>query len=239
MSGLYHADCLTLLPSIADASVDLILADLPYGTTQNRWDSVIPLDPLWHEYRRILKPNGTVVLTSQGAFTARLIMSNLSWFKYKIVWTKSKATNFLNARRQPLRKHEDICVFAPKSGIYNPVMTEGEPYDKGIRKDALTGSYGAFKPARVKSDGSRYPTDVIYFKTAESETERKVWHGTQKPVALMSYLVRTYSQPGDTVLDNAMGSGTTGVACRNEGRRFIGIENDPAFFQIASERLAA
>jgi site-specific DNA-methyltransferase (adenine-specific)/modification methylase len=218
---------------------DAVIADLPYGTTVNKWDSVIPLPSLWEQYRRLLSPTGTVVLTSQGLFTARLLLSNEDWFKYKIVWEKSKATNFLNAKKQPLRKHEDVCVFAPGRGVYNPQMKNGDAYDKGVRKDQQTGSYGEFKPSRVKSDGQRYPTDVVYFKTAESEPERKVWHGTQKPVALMTYIVRTYSNIGDVVLDNAMGVGTTGIACLREGRRFVGIEKDPAFFDIACQRIEA
>lgn len=215
----------------------MLLCDLPYGTTQNKWDSVIPLDRLWAEYRRILKPNGVAALTSQGAFTAKLILSNEREFKYKIVWRKSKATNFLNAKKQPLRKHEDICVFYRGKPTYSPQMSEGEAYDKGVRKDQQTGSYGDFQPAHVRSSGGRYPTDVIDFKTAESEPERTVWHGTQKPVALMEYLILTYSNPGDLILDNAMGVGTTGVACLNTSRRFVGIEKDEEFFAIARQRL--
>ena len=142
---IIQADCLDILPMIPDKSIDMILCDLPYGTTQNKWDSVIDLKKLWKEYKRIIKENGVIVLTSQGVFTAKLILSNESWFKYKIVWIKSKSTNFLNAKKQPLRKHEDICVFYKKQPTYNPQMSEGESYDKGIRKDQYTGSYGDFK----------------------------------------------------------------------------------------------
>lgn len=236
--SLFHGDCLDVMPTLDSGSVDMVLADLPYGTTQNSWDSVIPLDQLWHEYRRILTPRGKVVLTSQGAFTARLILSNERWFKYKLVWEKSKPTNFLNAKKQPLRKHEDVCVFYAKPGTYNAQMSKGGSYDKGVRKDQQTGSYGDFRPAHIKSEGGRYPTDIVYFKTAESEPERTVWHSTQKPVALCEYLIRTYSNPGDMVFDNCMGSGTTGVAALAAGRRFIGIESDPEIFTIASERIA-
>ncbi|API60567.1 site-specific DNA-methyltransferase [Tardibacter chloracetimidivorans] len=228
-------DCLDILPTLPDASVNMVLADLPYGTTQNKWDSIIPLTMLWREYKRILAPQGAVVLTSQGPFTARLILSNEDWFKYKIVWEKSKPTNFLNAKKQPLRKHEDICVFYPRQPTYHPQMSAGAAYDKGVRKDQQTGSYGDFRPAHIKSEGGRYPTDVIYFKTAESEGA--VYHATQKPVALCEYLIRTYTNPGDVVLDNCMGSGTTGLACQNSGRRFIGIEKDPDIFAIANRRL--
>lgn len=234
---IYLGDCLEILPKLEAKSVDLILCDLPYGTTQNVWDTVIDFDILWGEYERLLKPKGAVVLTSQGLFTARLILSKPDWFKYKIVWEKSKATNFLNAKKQPLRKHEDICVFYPRQPYYDPQMGIGEPYNKGVRKDQQTGSYGNFKPSLVKSSGKRYPTDVIYFKTAESEGE--VYHPNQKPVDLMRYLIRTYSPSGGVVLDNCMGSGSTGLAAALEGRKFIGIEKETDYFNIAKKRLAA
>ncbi len=227
---LYEGDCLEILPSLPSASVDLVLCDLPYGTTQNRWDSVLPLADLWAEYQRLLKPRGVVVLTSQGLFTARVMLSNPDWFRYKITWVKSKPTNFLNARRQPLRKHEDLCVFYGKQPEYFPQMTPGEPYDKGVRKAQFTGSYGEFAPVRVKSDGGRFPTDVIYFKTAESEGQ--VWHPTQKPVALGRYLIRTFTSPGAVVLDNAFGSGSFLVAAAVEGRQFVGIELNEATRQF-------
>lgn len=207
---------------IPDRSVNMVLCDLPYGTTQNSWDSVIPLDKLWLEYERILAPRGAVVLTGQGPFTARLIISNEAWFKYKLVWEKSKPTNFLNAKKQPLRKHEDVCVFYPHQPKYTPQMGAGEAYDKGVRKNQLTGSYGEFRPAHIKSEGGRYPTDVIYHKTAESEGT--VYHATQKPVGLGQYLIRTYTEPGDVVLDNAFGSGSFLVAAALAGRNAIGIE---------------
>lgn len=221
---LFEGDCLEVLPKFPPNSVDMILCDLPYGTTENRWDSVIPLEPLWKEYERVIKDDGAIVLTAQHLFTARLIVSNEELFSYKIVWMKSKATNFLNAKKQPLRKHEDICVFYKRHPTYNPQMGTGDPYDKGTRKDQLTGSYGDFDPVDVKSDGERYPTDVVYFKTAESEGP--VWHPTQKPVALGRYLVRTYTNPKDLVLDNAFGSGSFLVSAALEGRRFVGIEKN-------------
>lgn len=226
LDTLVEGDCLDVMKRIRDYSIDLILCDLPYGSTQNRWDSVIPIDELWKQYRRILKPRGVVTLTAQGLFTARLILSNESWFRYKIVWVKSKPTNFLNARRQPLRQHEDICVFYEKQPDYTPVMWNDVPYDKGRRKDQYTGSYGDFKPVQVKSDGERFPTDAIYCKTAESEEGGQVWHPTQKPVALGRYLIRTFTKPGDTVLDNAFGSGSFLVAAEIERRRYIGIEKN-------------
>lgn len=249
-----EGDCLEVMPHIPDKSVDMILCDLPYGTTQNKWDSVIDLDKLWKEYMRIIKDNGAIVLTSQGVFTAKLILSNEHWFKYKIVWIKSKSTNFLNAKKQPLRKHEDICIFYKKQPTYNPQMTKGESYDKGVRKDQNTGSYGDFKPRHVQSDGMRYPNDVlgidveedfIYVKTAEAEG--KVYHPTQKPVELGRYLIRTFTNPGDIVLDNACGSGSFLVAAAIEKRRYIGIEKntnvmlhkvkETDYIEICEERL--
>lgn len=224
INKVHEDDCLDILPLIPDNSIDMVLCDLPYGTTQNKWDSVIPLDKLWKEYERIVKPNGAIVLTSQGVFTAKLILSNEKLFKYKIVWEKSKATNFLNVKKQPLRKHEDICVFYKNKVTYNPQMGVGVAYNKGIRKDQLTGSYGNFKPVEVKSEGARYPNDIIYFKTAESEGE--VYHPTQKPVELGRYLIRTYSNPGDVILDNTCGSGSFLVSAVLEGRDFIGIEKN-------------
>jgi site-specific DNA-methyltransferase (adenine-specific) len=237
INSVIQGDCLEVMQGFPDASIDMILCDLPYGTTQNKWDSVIPLDQLWIEYERIIKKNGAIVLTAQGLFTAKLILSNEKLFKYKIVWIKSKPTNFLNSRIQPLRKHEDICVFYKKQPTYNPQMTNGEPYDKGVRKDQYSGSYGDFKPRHVKSNGERYPTDVLFYecepkdhddfvycKTAESEGE--VLHPTQKPIELGRYLIRTYTNENDIVLDNTCGSGSFLVAAELENRRFIGIEKN-------------
>lgn len=252
-------DCLKVMPNIPDKSVDMILCDLPYGTTQNKWDSVIDLNKLWQQYMRIIKDNGAIVLTAQGLFTAKLILSNEDWFKYKIVWIKSKSTNFLNAKKQPLRKHEDICVFYKRQPTYNPQMTKGESYDKGIRKNQYTGSYGDFKPRHVQSNGMRYPNDVLfmddnelpiedflYVKTAESEGP--VYHPTQKPIELGRYLIRTFSNPGDIILDNACGSGSFLVAAAMEDRKYIGIEKNQNvmlhkvkaidYIQVCADRLA-
>ena len=234
---IHQGDCLNIMKQLGDESVDLILCDLPYGTTQNKWDSIIPLDELWNQYRRILKPKGVIALTSQGIFTARLILSNEAWFRYKFVWVKSKPTNFLNARRQPLRQHEDICIFYGNQPNYRPVMSHGEPYDKGIRKAQYTGSYGDFKPVQVKSDGERFPTDALYCKTAESESGGRVWHPTQKPVALGRYLIRLFTEEEDLVLDNAFGSGSFLVAAALEGRRFIGIEKNEEVHLFKEKRI--
>lgn len=224
INQLFEGDCLEWMRQFPDNCVDMVLCDLPYGTTQNKWDSLVPLDDLWHEYKRIVKDNGAIVLTSHGLFTGQLMQSNPQMFRYKWVWEKSKATNFLNAKKQPLRKHEDICVFYKQQPIYHPQMILGEPYDKGIRKNQLSGSYGDFLPVHVQSSGLRYPTDIVYFKTAESEG--KVIHPTQKPVELGRYMVRTYTNPGDIVLDNTCGSGSFLVSALLEGRNFIGIEKN-------------
>lgn len=260
INKVFEDDCLNVMPNIPAKSVDMILCDLPYGTTQNKWDSVIDLNKLWQQYMRIIKDNGAIVLTAQGLFTAKLILSNEDWFKYKIVWIKSKSTNFLNAKKQPLRKHEDICVFYKKQPTYNPQMTKGESYDKGIRKNQFTGSYGDFKPRHVQSNGMRYPNDVLfmddnelpledylYVKTAESEGP--VYHPTQKPVELGRYLIRTFSNPGDIILDNACGSGSFLVAAAMEHREYIGIEKNKNvmlhkvkpvdYIQVCAKRLAA
>ena len=245
LNNVIEGDYLEIMKQLPDNSIDMVLCDLPYGTTQNKWDSVIPLDELWKQYRRIVKDEGAIVLTSQGMFTAELMVSNPKMFRYKWVWEKSKSTNFLNAKKQPLRKHEDVCVFYKKQPVYHPQMIEGEPYDKGVRKNQLSGSYGDFQPVHVHSDGKRYPTDIIYFKTAESEG--KVFHPTQKPVELGRYFVRTYTNPGDVVLDNTSGSGSFLVAALLEGRNFIGIEKnenvalfkkgDIDYIQVTKQRL--
>ena len=224
INNVCEGDCLEIMKQLPDKSIDMVLCDLPYGTTQNKWDSVIPLGELWQQYRRIVKDDGAIVLTSQGMFTAELMVSNPKMFRYKWIWEKSKSTNFLNAKKQPLRKHEDVCVFYRRQPVYHPQMIDGEPYDKGIRKNQMSGSYGDFQPVHVHSDGKRYPTDIIYFKTAESEG--KVFHPTQKPVELGRYFVRTYTNPGDIVLDNTSGSGSFLVAALLEGRNFIGIEKN-------------
>ena len=231
INRLFEGDCLEYMKEIPDGSVDMILCDLPYGMTQNKWDSYIPLDKLWEQYNRIIKTNGAIVLTSNGVFTAKLILSQPNIYKYKWVWEKSKPTNFLNAKKQPLRKHEDVCVFYKKQPVYHPQMTKGEPYDKGKRKNQQCGNYGDFESVHVASDGERYPTDIIYVKTAESEGP--VLHPTQKPIELGRYMVRTYTNPGDIVLDNTFGSRSFLVAALMEGRNFIGIEKneDVALFK--------
>lgn len=235
INNIIEGETLKELKKIPNNSIDMLLADLPYGTTQNKWDSIIPLNKLWKEYRRIVKKNGAMVFTAAGLFSAKLMLSNPKEYKYKIIWEKSKATNFLNAKKQPLRKFEEILVFYRKQPIYNPQMRKGEAYDKGIRKNQISGSYGKFKPIQVKSEGPRYPVDIVYFKSAESEG--KVIHPTQKPVELGRYLIRTYSAEGDIILDNTSGSGSFLVAAIMEGRNFIGIERENKYNQEALQRI--
>lgn len=224
INSVIQGDSIEVMKKLEENSIDMVLVDLPYGTTQNKWDSVIPLDELWEQYHRIVKENGAIIFTATGLFSAKLMLSNPNEYKYKYIWEKSKATNFLNSKIQPLRKFEEVLVFYKKQPTYNPQMKRGEAYNKGIRKNQLTGSYGDFDPVEVKSNGERYPTDILYFKTAESEG--KVIHPTQKPVALGQFLVRTYSNPGDVILDNTSGSGSFLVAALKEGRNFIGIEKN-------------
>lgn len=235
LDQVIEGDCLEVMKDIPSKSIDIILCDLPYGITQNHWDSVIPFDQLWEHYERVIKDSGVIALTSQGLFTAHLMLSNPKLFKYKITWVKSKPTNFLNAKKQPLRKHEDVCIFYKNQPSYNPQMTYGEPYNKGFRKDQLTGSYGNFKTIEVKSNGERYPTDVVYFKTAESEG--KVYHPTQKPVELGRYLIRTFTKENDVVLDNTCGSGSFLVSAVLEGRKFIGIEKNQEVYLFKTKKI--
>lgn len=228
-------DCLERMKEIPDGSVDLILTDPPYGTTACKWDSVIDFDLMWAELKRIIKPNGAIVLFGSEPFSSALRMSNIKQYKYDWVWEKSKATGFLNSKRQPLRAHEIISVFYSKPPTYTPQMTEGVAYNKGVRKEQTQNDvYGSFDQVEVKSDGLRFPRSVQYFKTAESEGS---FHKTQKPVALLEYLIKTYTNECETVLDFTFGSGSTGVACLNTNRKFKGIEMDEGYFNIAKERI--
>lgn len=223
-------DCLEVMKQIPDKSVDAIICDLPYGTTQNKWDSVIPLDQLWAHYKRICK--GAIVLTAQTPFDKVLGASNLSMLKYEWIWKKESGTGFLNAKKAPLKDHENVLVFYEKQATYNPQMRTGfKPY-AFVRKNSRSINYGKQVDTIANNNGDRYPLSVIEFKRDKDKR-----HPTQKPVALMEYLVKTYTNEGDTVLDNCMGSGTTGVACKNLGRKFIGIEKDLNYFEIAKKRI--
>lgn len=240
-SGEFHmGDCFDVMRDIPDGSVDMVLCDLPYGTTQNKWDSVLPLDRLWAEYWRVCKPNAAIVLTAAQPFTSALIMSDPGRFRYDWTWKKlGKPTGHLNAKKQPLRNKEDVCVFYREQCVYNPVMTAGKPFSNKAGKDhaattSMTGSYGAYTNKRNDNSGFRYPLQVLEI----NRDERGTIHPTQKPVALFEYLIRTYTDEGMTVLDNTAGSGTTAVAAHNAGRRWICIERDPEYFYKAICRIS-
>lgn len=224
-------DCLEIMKDISDKSIDMILCDLPYGTTKNKWDSIIPLNELWEQYERIIKDNGAIVLFSQMPFTAELVNSNLKLFRYEWIWKKENGTGFLNAKKMPLKIHENILVFYKKLPTYNPQMRTGfKPYK--CKQGRHSTNYGAYEQGHItESNGERYPIDIIEFKKDTG------LHPTQKPVALLEYLIKTYTNEGDVVLDNCMGSGTTGVACKKLNRNFIGIELDEKYFNIAKERI--
>ena len=228
MIKLLQGDCLNLMKNIPDNSVDMILCDLPYGTTQNKWDTIIPLEPLWEEYKRVSK--GAIVLTATQPFSSILVSSNLDMFKYQWVWVKSKITGVLNAKKMPVRKHEQVLIFAKKSIVYN---AQGLVAKNTITKQGgCSDNYGNRATTDYVQEFTNWPRDVL-----EIPSEGKTQHPTQKPVALMEYLIRTYTNKGETVLDNCMGSGTTGVACINTNRKFIGIEMDENYFSIAKNRI--
>ena len=237
INSIIHGDCLEVMKSIPDGSVDMILADLPYGTTQNKWDSVIPLDLLWKQYKRISKSNAAIVLFAQTPFDKVLGVSNLEMLKYEWIWEKSKATGYLNAKRCPLKAHENMLVFYCKQPDYYPQKALGKPFNKGlIAKENAHGTYGMSKERLcINATGDRMPRTVVYFKTPESEGD--TLHPTQKPLALCEYLIRTYTREGELVLDNTCGSGTTCLAAKNTNRNYIGIEMDDKYFEIATNRL--
>lgn len=234
MINLMQGDCLELMKTIPDGSVDMVLTDPPYGTTACKWDSVIPFEPMWAELKRIIKPNGAIVMTASQPFTTMLISSNMKMFRYCWVWEKTMASNFALAKKQPFKKHEDICVFYQKQPTYNPQMEQGKPYlDKERpRSMGVTGDALPSKKA-ITNTGTRYPSSVQRFSNGNNRN----FHPTQKPVALLEYLIKTYTQENETVLDFTMGSGSTGVAAKNLNRRFIGIELDENYFNIAKERI--
>jgi site-specific DNA-methyltransferase (adenine-specific) len=237
---LYRGDCLKVMESIPDKSVDMILCDLPYGTTKNKWDVMIPFEPLWTHYKRIIKDRGAIVLFGSQPFTSVMVVSNIKAFRYQWVWEKSKASNFLLARKQPLKAHEDICVFSVSAPCYYPQKTAGKPFIgagrslKGSKSDVVN---DVPNPTfRNDNAGDRFPRSVQYFVTAESEKVGAL-HPTQKPVALLEYLIKTYTLEGETVLDNCMGSGSTIVACEHTKRIGIGIEKDRDYFKVAVKRI--
>lgn len=222
---------------IKNNSVDMVLCDLPYGTTACKWDTIIPFEPLWEQYGRVCKDNAAIVLTSRQPFTSNLIISNVENFRYTWVWDKGIPSGFMNANKMPLRGFEDICVFYTKLPVYNPQKTKGKPFSDNRKMNERFTEKDAFVslPGHVpqKNNGDRHPTGIIKI----SARNNSPLHPTQKPVDLMRYLIRTYTNKGAIVLDNAMGSGTTGVACVLENRKFIGIEKDKDYFNIAKKRI--
>ena len=228
---LHLGDCLDVMQDIPDGSVDMVMTDPPFGTTACKWDSVIPFEPMWAQLKRITKPSGAIVLMASQPFTSALVMSNVGMFRYDLKWIKTQATGFYNANRMPLRAHEDIIVFYQSLPSYNPQKTAGEPYVQK-RGSASEVYQGKDLSVTVNETGMRHPLSWRVFQRDADKT-----HPTQKPVALMEYLIRTYTNAGETVLDFAAGSGTTGVAAANTGRRFIGIEMDADYFSIAQARI--
>jgi len=226
-------DCLELMKDIPDKSIDMILCDLPYGTTACKWDVIIPFEPLWEQYKRIIKDRGAIVLFGSEPFSTELRHSNLKMFKYDWIWSKNRGTGLFNAKKMPMKSHEVISVFCKKLPIYNPQMRLGFKAYK-CKQGKQSGAFGiSNKEIVTDNNGERYPISVLEFNS----TNGKNVHPTQKPVALLEYLIKTYTQEGETVLDNCMGSGSTGVACLNTNRRFIGIEKDDKYFEIAKSRI--
>ena len=242
---LRYGDTIEQMKLIPDKSIDFICCDLPYGTTQNKEDIIIPFDKLWEQYERIIKPNGAIVLTASQPFTSALVMSNPKMFKYEWIWEKTIATNFMFVKKQPAKKHENILVFYKKQPTYNVQFESGTPYyDKrthrykngiGCERESIADvmKQGVKKP--IQNEGKRYPSTIQKFSNGNNSNI----HPTQKPVALFEYLLKTYSNENMTIFDPCMGSGTTGVACKNLNRNFIGIEKDETYFKIAQDRIAA
>ena len=236
MIDLILGDCLEVMKTIETGSIDMIFCDLPYGTTACKWDSVIPFEPLWEQYNRIIKDSGAIVLFGREPFSSYLRTSNVKMYRYDWIWEKSKATNFLFAKQMPLIAHEDIMVFYKKKPTYNPQKTEGKPYNKGVEKRTEIEAVGKIGNGNLieNKSGLRNPRSVQYFVTAEREGKL---HPTQKPIKLIEYFVNTYSNENDTILDNTMGSGTTMLACKNLNRHGIGIEKDPQYYAVAVARV--
>ena len=235
LDKIYNEDCIEGMKRIPDKSIDAIICDLPYGTTQSKWDTIIPFEPLWEQYKRIIKDNGAIVLFGAEPFSSYLRLSNIDWYKYDWVWDKIKGVGFLNAKKQPLRNHELISVFYKKQCTYNPQKTSGHERKKTFRsKNCQTEVYGAMNQDYHYDSTERYPRSIQIFKT---DTQNSSLHPNQKPVKLLEYLIMTYTNDGETVLDNCIGSGTTAVACINTNRHFIGFENLGKHYYTACERV--
>lgn len=231
LNRIYNEDCLMGMQKIPDKSIDMILCDLPYGTTKNEWDILLPFDELWKQYERIIKDNGAIILTAQTPFDKILGASNTKLLRYEWIWEKSFGTGHLNANKMPLKSHENILVFYKELPIYNPQFTYGKPY-KQLNGKSSSDNYGKQIRVETNNKGYRYPKSVLFF-----ESEKNNFHPTQKPVSLCEYFIKTYTNEGDVVLDNCIGSGTTAIACLNTKRNFIGFENNQDYFDKAIERI--
>lgn len=239
MINLIKGDCLVEMQNIPDKSIDMICCDLPYGITACKWDTVIPFEPLWAQYKRVIKDNGAIVLFGSQPFTSALVMSNPKMFRYEWIWDKVNLyTGTLLANKYPLKRHENIILFCNGTPNYNKQMRIGQPYSM-VRNSKGVGQHTNTKYKRVKTinNGEHNPCSILEIEGGNKS--EKGLHPTQKPVALFEYLIKTYTNEGDTVLDNTMGSGSTGVACKNTNRSFIGIEKDEAYFKIAEQRINA
>ena len=236
INKIYNEDCIGKdgMCLIDDKSIDMILCDLPYGQTSNKWDCQLDLDKLWNQYERIIKDNGAIVLTAKGSFMINLILSNKDLYRYEWIWDKNKGANFAHVRYRPLNVHEYVLVFYKKVGTYNPQMTEGKPYKQKRAKESVVGIADNIERFTTESNGKRYPKSIIH---VEGMAQRHIIHPTQKPVALFEYLINTYTNEGDLVLDNCVGSGTTAIACINTKRNYIGFELDTIYSGIANQRI--
>lgn len=244
--AVYLGDCLDIMPALPPKSVDLILCDLPYGTTRSKWDSIINLICLWQNYNNVIKDKGAIVLTASQPFTSTLIVSNPDMFKYEWIWEKSRGSNFIHSKFQPLKTHESILVFSKSPAAYTknknqmnyyPQMTKGVPYDKGIVENDWSPLQGEYKKFSGKNEtGKRYPRSVLYFSSDSDKSERGL-HPTQKPVELFEYLIKTYTKEGDCVLDSCAGSGTTAIAAIKNNRRFLLIEKEEKYYQTTNKRI--
>jgi len=235
---ILHGDCLDLMKNIPDASIDMILCDLPYGTTQCKWDIIIPFEPLWKQYERIIKDNGSIILTASQPFTSALVMSNPKMFKYEIIWEKEKPSNFMLLKKQFGKVHENILVFCKNATTYNPIKIKANPdkmdkrkrFNDVVKKEGVTSEIKLYRPVDT---GMRYPTSIIYFNRDENAL-----HPTQKPTALFEYLIKTYTNENNLVLDNCAGSGTTAIACLNSNRNFIVMEKEQKYYDVIVKRVA-
>lgn len=235
---LFHGDCLEVMSELPDNSIDMVLTDPPYGVTACKWDSVIHLETMWHLLKRITADGAVMVFTAMQPFSSALVMSCPQWFRQSLVWCKNKPTGHLNANRRHLTRHEDVLVFCSKTPVYHPQKTETDTVSHKATRSSTNQCYGHLKPTAYEGTTSRYPSTVLEFPVVNNDgSHGKRLHPTQKPVALMEYLIKTYTNKGDRVLDFAMGSGTTGVACINTDRKFTGIELDKQYFDIASNRI--